>query len=291
MILAEGWDELSGRALDSHPTERFLCIFEGLINSIRKSKEMIAFILFFLVLCGRNVGAQITSSPPPDTLYIAAKYSCLIDMAIVNELIPIGMLNNFISYQYYIQYGENVTIQILVPDHEKEYLPVRIETWDYNEGTLTQEYIFNHTRKYRISTDSILHTKEESVGVVEPLCDLQVVVLACDSVLITSKSTNIEYQVYFDDRLDNISSRDLFYPNIQRLPSKIIKNDPQKATRIREEMMYGKPSIDSLIQFYNHEGYERITDEEWFSAIHLLPNEVKEMFLDYMIRYKERMKE
>jgi len=232
--------------------------------------------------------SQAKLLPTLDPDYRAAKYSCLIDLSIVQDLLPLGIVSNFMSYQYYIQYGENTMIQILVPPADKEYLPVRIQTWNYSTDTYTEEYIFNHIKKYRMTSDSISFSIEESMGLVKNLCDTNNLSGRSDSVMIISQSSNEEYQILFNDSLDNIMSRGLFYPNIQCLPSKVIRNDPQNTTRILEELIYGKAAIDSLIQFYNHEGYEPIGDEEWFSAEDQLPDEVKEMNKRIIERYQEK---
>lgn len=245
-------------------------------------------ILFMLIFMwsGIHDKSQITIPSTSDSIYRAAKYSCLIDLTIAQDLAP-GMRSSMMSHQYCIQYGENITIQILVPDPEIQYLPVYIQKWDYAHGTVTQECCFNNEMKYYISTDSISISKDESKGMVRNLCDQDDAVLRCDSVMITSYKTNKEYLVYFNDSLANISSGDLFYPDIKYLPSKIVRNNAQKTTRIREEMIYGKPAIDSLIHIFHHVGYERISEEEWNSAALMLPDENKEI----LARLQQRLKE
>src|SRR5688572_9839776 len=132
---------------------------------------MIEFLMIILIWHGLNTPDQIHDPPSLEHNYRAAKYACLIDLAMVQDLLPLGIVSNFMTYQYYIQYGENTTIQILVPPPEKEYLPVRIQTWNYATDAYTEQYIFNHIRKYRMSTDSISFSIEESMGIVKDLCD------------------------------------------------------------------------------------------------------------------------
>jgi hypothetical protein len=46
------------------------------------------------------------------------------------------------------------------------------------------------------------------------------------------------------------------------LPYQIVGVGSGKNTMTLENVIYGKPSIDSLLQLYDYEGYEQITDED-----------------------------
>ena len=103
----------------------------------------------------------------------------------------------------------------------------------------------------------------------------------------TQQFSNQEYLVYVNDTIANIQSYDLFYPDFQYLPYKIVRNGKRKTARILEEIFYGREAVDSLLQQYHREGYERIPEEEWKSAGQLLPMEVKETLKLVQERLKE----
>ena len=85
----------------------------------------------------------------------------------------------------------------------------------------------------------------------------------CDSVIIKLHATKAEYKVIFNDTIANLRSNSLFYPDIKYLPYKIFGIGPNKNTLTLEEIIYGKTSIDSLLQLYDYKGYTQITDQEF----------------------------
>ena len=78
----------------------------------------------------------------------------------------------------------------------------------------------------------------------------------------TLHSTKSNYKVIFNDTIANLRSNFLFYPDIEYLPYKIIGIGQSKNTMTLEKVIYGKSSIDSLLQLYNYKGYDQVTNDE-----------------------------
>ena len=245
-------------------------------------------IVLVILLISWFGGSDQTWVPlQPDNNYRAAKYSVNIDLTYMQDLAP-GLRSNMISYSYYVQYGENSLIQIIVSGEGPTYLPDYVFKWDYTTGEITREYIFHKGLKYYIERDSIELAIEEKNGTIKNLCDKVRKNSKCDSVAFTSSSTNSEYVVYVSDNIANIRASDLFYPDIKYLPYKIINKHKRNSPRILEEVIYGKQAVDSLLALHDHRGYKRITDKEWRSTAHKLPQENIELIKTMQKRMVER---
>ncbi len=246
---------------------------------------MITPILFMLAFLHFSHDTRIQPSPMLDQQYMAAKYSMVMDFTDIQDLVPM-LDTRMTSYAFYIQYEDSLVIEIRDPG-DRPYLPTMVITWDYSSCTFTPEIYFNEVRKYFKGTDTITFAIEENRGVVQNLCEQGRFSLHCDSVMYTKQSSNEEYLVYINDTISNIHSYYLFYPDVQFLPYKIVSNGKRKAIKNLEEIIYGKQAIDSLLQLYHHDGYERIPDEEWKSAGDRLPMEIKETLKLVQDRLKE----
>lgn len=199
--------------------------------------------------------------------YRVALYSMEIDFTGAYDNFP--ELQNIpprdiVSHKYFIEYGKNSLIEIVDPGNEIEYLPVIINIWDYSSGELTVTYFLNHVKKYHTSLDSIPFSILESQGTTQDLCVGVTMNSWCDSVRFISNSTNKEYKVYFNDTITNLPASKLFYPDIKYLPSKIIRVGKSKSNiQNLEQVIFGKPAIDSILNLYNYIGYDQIYEEEW----------------------------
>ena len=199
-----------------------------------------------------------------DNDYRAAIYSMHIDGAqdIMPEYIIPGLPSSIISHLYYIQYGKNTLIEVRDPGDEIEFLPVTIVKWDYSRRKFTATFLLDHVRKYYTALDTILFSIEESRGSIKNMSDDVSMNSNCDSVKFVLHSTNKEYTVHSNGTITNLPSHKLFYPDIEYLPSKITGIGSSKNTMFLEEVIIGKPAIDSLLNLFDYKGYEQITEEE-----------------------------
>jgi hypothetical protein len=246
---------------------------------------MITPILFMLAFLHFRQDALRPTPPMLDQRYMAAKYSMVMDFTDIQDLVPM-LDTRMTSYAYYIQYGDSLVIEIKDPG-DRPYLPTMVVAWDYGSCNFTPDIYFKQVKKYYKGIDTITFDIEENRGVVHNLCEQGRFSPQCDSVKYTKQDSNQEYLIYVNDTIANVKSYYLFYPDIQYLPYKIVTNGKRKTIRNLEEIIYGKQAIDSLLQLYQHFGYERIPDEEWKSAGDRLPIEVKETLKLVQDRLKE----
>ena len=221
---------------------------------------MINTIIIFLLLLS-TPNKKAVDDPSLGSDYRAAVYSSIIDFRDFQKILP-GTPLDITTYIYYIQYSKDKVIVITDPGIEIEYFPITIVTWDYAKGMFAGEFILNHVRKYYIQHDSITFSIDESRGVANNLCNNEFGRIHCDSVSFLPGGSDIEYLLFFNDTTSNLSSHELFYPDIKYLPSKIIRKAGRNNTKILEDVFYGKSKVDSLISLFSHEGYEQITEEE-----------------------------
>ena len=166
------------------------------------------------------------------------------------------------TYKYFIQYGKDTLIEILDPGIEIKSFTGCIKKLNYVKRESTFTCFIDQTRTYYTTKDSIRYSIEECKGFITNLCNEVELYKRCDSISFTVSSTNTEYKVIFKDKISNLRSDKLFYPDIQFLPYQIVGVGSGKNTMTLENVIYGKPSIDSLLQLYDYEGYEQITDED-----------------------------
>ena len=208
--------------------------------------------------------SQAPREPIKDNNYRAAEYSMQIDFSSVVEFMPefANMIpSSRISHLYYIQYGKNTLIEIRDPGNAKW---VNIVKWDYAKKEFSYTFLFDNVRKYYTSIDTISFSIDECKGITKNLCDNDAVYEKCDSVNFVSQTTNTHYYVHFNDTISNLPSHELLYPDIKYLPSKIIRVGKSKNTiRNLEQVIYGKESVDFLINLYDYKDYGQISDEEW----------------------------
>ena len=220
--------------------------------------------------------------------YRAALYSMEIDFSRAQHIVPEIQYTmpdlSTISYKYFIQYGKDRFIEIIDPGNEVNSFTATIYQLDYTTRESTLTAIIDHARNYYVTKDSITYSIEESRGTVTYLCNVAVSNARCDSVSFILQSTNVDYKVIFNDTIANLPSIKLFYPDIQYLPYKIIGIGRHKNTMTLEEVIYGKSSIDSLLQLYNYEGYKQITDKD-------IPPADRQFTIDLIERLKQSMPE
>lgn len=201
-----------------------------------------------------------------NTDYWAAKYSRKIDFSGLKSMLP-EVPAAIKSDVYYMQYGDELVIELKDPGDEVGILPIVITKWDYRNGIATIEMIFSNVKKYYIVTDSIPFSIEESRNNVKYICDTSAIASNCDSVIVTATSSNIQYLVALDYRLSNMRSYSLFYPDVKSLP-KVIERQGMGmrwSPLVLDQLLFGKHAIDSLLNKFEHEGYEQITVEEMHS--------------------------
>ncbi len=205
----------------------------------------------------------------PDPVYRAAIYSAPVDYLKALELFPEvhpfmgSCLTSKLSYKYFIQYGNNTLIEILHPGTGSQFNFVSIIKHDYANRKSNSTNYMEHARKYGTTRDTITYSIEESRGYVKSLCNETMMYERCDSVMYCTHSENREFKVFFHDTVTNLPSIELFYPDIAYLPYQITGLGYNRNTTITlEEIIYGKSAVDSLLQLFNYEGFDRITDKE-----------------------------
>jgi hypothetical protein len=221
---------------------------------------MILFILLMKLWLDTKCQATLLSQTPNEKFW-CAKYLVVIDytrLQSIDPTLPLSVTSNL----YYIQYGDKKVIRIADPGPETKAVPLLITEWDYQNKVSTAEVIINDSKLYYTKTDSINFLIEDSRGIINNYCNSSKPNSFCDSVLITANLDKSTTRVYFGDSICNILSTELFYPDIQYLPSKIVPNKKGRSARILQIVLFGKSSVDSLLNQYKHIGFEKITEEE-----------------------------
>lgn len=200
--------------------------------------------------------------------YRAVKYSIPIDYSTPYDILgysdssPDSSPKIVTAYKYYIQYGRDMIITILDPGIGMEFMGIIIKKWNFAKRNTQLTHYMDLVRKYSITTDSITFSIEDSRGQTSSLCNDLTPNTECDSVKIVSYSGDAEYTVRFDDNIPNLTSHSLFYPDIKFLPTKIFGLGYNNATLSLEEVIYGKPAVDSLLKLFTFEDYSLITEED-----------------------------
>ncbi len=204
-----------------------------------------------------------------DTIkYCAVKYSVPVDYSLSQEIMgysdpsPDRLHKIVAAYHYYIQYGRDTFISILDPGIGNEFMGIAIKKWDYVNGKTEFIHYMDFLRKYSIHIDTINYSIQESRGLITNLCNELPHNLICDSVSIVSYSGDAAYTVCFNGTIPNLAFNSLFYPDIKYLPTRIFGIGCSNATMTLEEVIYGKASVDSLLQLFTFENYSLITDED-----------------------------
>ncbi len=247
---------------------------------------MSILILLLLSFLDMNHDIKVPQPPIADHQYRAAKYRIVEDLSEMQAIVP-EMSNSQVIHAFFVQYGDSLIIELAYPGSKSPYMPYMVASWDYKNRRYKAEMILDAAQRYYPSSDTILFSIEANQHTVKYLCAAGAPQPACDSMLITSHENGEEYFLYVNNTIDNIKSHQLFYPGIQYLPVKIVKNGKRKATWTFEEMIDGKQAIDSLLQLYQQEGYEASTKEQWGSNDHLVPDEVNELLKQVEEIWKE----
>jgi len=193
--------------------------------------------------------------------YRCAKYMVFVDFSRIMPVAPQAP-PGMTSFIYYIQYGDDVVIEIKDPGMEVPYLPVIKAEWHYKDGFSYVETILRHTQMYYPKKDTLTFSISESRGSVEEICKQELNKTYCDSLLFKPNSTEEPFLVYLANDTPNIHSTDLFYPDVEYLPLKIVPKNQERSILILDEVISGKEAIDSILHQFSHEGYERLSDED-----------------------------
>jgi len=196
--------------------------------------------------------------------YRAAKYSFMVDFSKYKQAMPeMYMLpESSFSFAYYVQYGKDTLIELLQPGSEIKYFSGWINTLDYNKRVSTFVSYTDQTRSYVMLKDSLPYNIDESRGTTTSLCHDVELNSRCDSLTFLLHSTNVEYKMFFNDTIANLRSKNLFYPDIKYLPSKIIRMSRSPVTFNLEDILYGKPAVDSLLYLFSYTGYEKFNVDD-----------------------------
>ncbi len=200
--------------------------------------------------------------------YRAVKYAIPIDYLTPHDIMgysdssPDGSPKIVRAYKYYVQYGSDMVITILDPGMGMEFMGIFIKKWDFAQRKTEVTHYMDHVRKYSVTTDSITFSIEDSRGRISSLCSDLTSHAVCDSVKIISYSGDAEYTVKFNDTIPNLTFHSLFYPDIKYLPTQIFGVGYSSTTMTLEEVIYGKPTVDSLLKLFTFENYSLITDED-----------------------------
>jgi hypothetical protein len=222
--------------------------------------------LFSILATSSGSGSLLSETGQDASEYRAARYSMAVDYANAHDFMAenYGYIESnrpkiVVSSSYIIQYGDNVVIEILDPGTLDLVL---INKWDYSRRKSSSTYYIRRAEKYRTHFDTILFSIEESLGSITDLCKGMSFDGDCDSLGFALNSGKDDLTVHFKDRIPNLRSHRLFYPDIKYLPYRIVGLGPRNNTLTLEEVISGKPAIDSLIQSFDYAGFTIITDQE-----------------------------
>jgi len=249
---------------------------------------MIGPLISLILLFGLVSGPTTTFQPTLGNNYRAAMYSMVVDFSRVQQMFPEVQFRmpglTTVSYKYFIQYGKDTVYEIIDPGNDIKSFKCYIKKLDYSNGESSLTAVMDHVQKYHTTIDTLTYSVEESIGSATDLCEETILNVRCDSVDFVLISTNRNYKILFTDTIANIRSRRLFYPDIKYLPYQIFGMGYDKNTMTLEEVFYGKPSIDSLLQLYDYEGYDQINDQD----IPLIDRQITDEVIErYKALYRE----
>jgi len=223
--------------------------------------EKLFLLIFFVGFWHRSSCQDISPVAAVDTTFKAAKYSIIINLGQINNIVP-EVPTQFTAFEYYIQYGNDRIIEISDPGIEISNLPVDIMDWDFKTNIKTEFNIYNNVRRFYESKDTFSHYMIENRCIITKLCDQGFSHLFCDSLLITNIVDSFQTKIYLQGIIRNIPVFDLFYPYVQYLPKKIVPLSSQRGIRVLEEVLYGKEDIDVLLLKYSLMEFDRISEQE-----------------------------
>lgn len=238
-------------------------------------------MLLMLLWLGLTTSSEVIRTPEIEANYRCAKYRIPIDRSRIQQMTNQGPAN-FITYTYVIEYGDDVVMRISDPGTDVDNIPVMFGKWDYKKRISIQVFFIRNAKKYYDKVDTISFSIEESKGNIEYLCDNTGYTSKCDSVMYSRTGSGHTYLLHFNESLPNIREYSLFYPDVKYLPSKITPKIPSKSIWILEEVLYGKPAVDSILSNYTFGDYDRITEEEIRHAQEMFPIEdIKKLIPEY----------
>jgi len=190
--------------------------------------------------------------------YRAAYYSFEVNFSKYQKAIPelqFGMPETMTSYIYYVQYGKDTLIEFFDLGYNSFIKNRVLMISSYSDCSYSETVYFNKTREYFRTIDTINFFIDDSKGTVKELCAPTGVNQKCDSLTFISTSTNTEYKVFIDYSISNLHAEKLFYPDIQYLPYKIIRIGKDSTVFNLEQVFFGKPAVDSLLQLDKCKNY------------------------------------
>lgn len=225
-------------------------------------------LLFILLLIINGDSLSVSKQRLDKNNYRAALYSTEIDFTKGALISPEIQYSNpdlkVTSYKYFIEYGNDTQIEIIEPGYEIKAFTAYIKKLEFSKKKSTLIAYKDQSRNYYIKQDSITYDINESRGRVKSLCNnLNKSVDICDTVSFFLNSTKKDYEIVLVNTISNLRSIQLFYPDIKFLPYKIIEIGQNKSVLTLEKVIYGKASVDSLLNMYNYEGYKMITDDDF----------------------------
>ena len=233
---------------------------------------MVGFIILIYLWFGQRIHGQTTNYFNHERNYRCAIYEIPIDFSNMQSMVP-GQPLQIISYAYIIEYGEDVVLEIKDPGPDKIYLPVTKAKWNYKEGRAVLEFFLRHNKKFYSKLDSIMFSIDEFCGRTQLLTNQNNLNSVSDTIVFTSLRSNKEWLLFIEDTIQNIRSRDLFYPVTKFLPVKIERKSAGMSNWYLQNVLYGKLAVDSLLSTFDFTGYDRITEEEMINYNILYPIE------------------
>ena len=222
---------------------------------------MINYLVFYYLWFAQlTIGQTIFEKPQQEPDYRFAKYVVPVNFLPILDVAP-GVPPVIYSYKYYIEYGNDVVIEIIDPGFEVEYLPVVKSVWNYKDLHLSMFAYHRDRRIFYNVEDSLKMCIDEPKFKVGVLCGKQRDEETCDTVTVDHIQNAKNFTLWLDINERNIQSTDLFYPDVHFLPKKIFPQDG-RAIWTLEGVYFGKMAVDSLLNQYVYEGYRQITEEE-----------------------------
>jgi hypothetical protein len=253
----------------------------AIVAIAKYSKMILELFPLILIWFGSSCANQTLSISDLSSEFRFAKYEIIIDNSIVNSLSKSGDLGpaKYTSYRYIIQYGEDVIITISDPGRTMEYLPVIVSKLDYENRIMHNQFFLRNVEMRYSKIDTLTLSIEESRGEYKRLCNKDVELFSCDSILYTNKKSREQFKLCFADSTTNIKSLDLFYPDIRYLPRVIIPNSTTKSVWKLVDYSSEREHVENVIQSYTYEDYSLISEQEAETAKLLYPiDQIKSYF-------------
>ncbi len=153
---------------------------------------MVNFILLISLWFNLAHPSPVKLESAVDANYRCAKYMVYIDFSRIMSIVPESP-PGITSFSYYIQYGDDIVIEISDPGMEIPYLSVIKAEWHYKDEFAYVETLLRSSQMYYPKKDTLTFCISESRGDVEELCKSAFYGGPCDTLLFKSIFTEYPF--------------------------------------------------------------------------------------------------